>query len=146
MRKQLTRAYPISLRCTPHIAGGIVLGRAIDYVNSIDLEAIAAYEQELLHYGTEQLKTRFADARIIGEAEAKTSVISFLLGEIHPYDLGVLLDKMGVAVRTGHHCTQPIMQHFGIPGTIRASFAFYNTKTEIDQMMEALDRAYNMLA
>lgn len=131
---------------TPHIEGGIVLGTAIDYVNSIGLDAIAAYEQELLHYGTEQLKARFADARIIGEAEAKTSVISFLLGDIHPYDLGVILDKLGVAVRTGHHCTQPIMQYFGIPGTIRASFAFYNTKSEIDQMMDALERAHNMLA
>lgn len=131
---------------TPHIEGGIVLGTAIDYVNSIGLEAIAAYEQELLHYGTEQLKSRFADARIIGEAAAKTSVISFLLGDIHPYDLGVILDKLGVAVRTGHHCTQPIMHYFGIPGTIRASFAFYNTKSEIDQMMDALERAHNMLA
>jgi len=131
---------------TPHIEGGIVLGKAIDYVNSVGLDAIAAYEQELLAYGTAQLKQRFPDLRIIGEAEQKTSVISFLLGEIHPYDVGVILDKLGVAVRTGHHCTQPIMSHFEIPGTIRASFAFYNTKSEIDQMVEALDKAQSMLA
>ncbi len=131
---------------TPHIEGGIVLGTAIDYVNSIGLEAIAAYEQELLHYGTELLRDRFPDLRILGDTEHKTSVISFLLGDIHPYDIGVILDKLGVAVRTGHHCTQPIMQHFGISGTIRASFAFYNTKAEIDQMAEALEKAHNMLA
>jgi len=131
---------------TPHIEGGIVLGNAIDYVNEIGLEAIAAYEQELLQYGTKLLKERFPDLRIFGEAEEKTSVISFLLGSIHPYDTGVILDKLGVAVRTGHHCTQPIMQHFGIPGTIRASFAFYNTKAEIDRLADALEKAQAMLS
>tara|TARA_B100001115_G_C15832050_1_gene415416 strand:- start:213 stop:1454 length:1242 start_codon:yes stop_codon:yes gene_type:complete len=131
---------------TPHIEGGIVLGNAIDYVNEIGLEAIAAYEQELLQYGTQLLKERFPDLRIFGEAEEKTSVISFLLGSIHPYDTGVILDKLGVAVRTGHHCTQPIMQHFGIPGTIRASFAFYNTKAEIDRLADALEKAQAMLS
>lgn len=131
---------------TPNIAGGIVLAKAIDYVNQIGLDAIGAYENELLHYGTQRLKSQFPDLRIIGEAENKASVISFLLGDIHPYDVGVILDKLGVAVRTGHHCAQPIMQHYGINGTIRASFAFYNTKSEIDQMIDALDRAHNMLA
>lgn len=131
---------------TPHIEGGIVLGTAIDYINSIGLEAIAAYEQELLEYGTARLKETFSDLRIIGEAEQKTSVISFLIGSIHPYDLGVILDKLGIAVRTGHHCTQPIMQHFDIPGTLRASFAFYNTKPEIDSMVEALQKAVAMLS
>lgn len=131
---------------TPHIEGGIVLGTAIDYINSIGLDAIAAYEQELLEYGTARLKETFPDLRIIGEAEQKTSVISFLIGSIHPYDLGVILDKLGIAVRTGHHCTQPIMQHFDIPGTLRASFAFYNTKPEIDSMVEALQKAVAMLS
>ncbi len=131
---------------TPHIEGGIVLGEAINYVNSIGLDAIAAYEQDLLSYGNEVLGSQFPDIRFIGEAEEKTSVISFLLGDIHPYDLGVILDKLGIAVRTGHHCAQPIMQHFGIPGTIRASFAFYNTKEEIDRMVEAMVKAHNMLA
>lgn len=131
---------------TPHIEGGIVLGKAIDYVNQIGLDEIAAYEQELLHYGTSLLKDRFPSFRLIGDAQEKTSVISFLMGDIHPYDMGVILDKLGIAVRTGHHCTQPIMQHFGIPGTMRASFAFYNTKAEIDQMADALERAQNMLS
>lgn len=131
---------------TPHIEGGIVLGTAIDYVNEIGLDAIGAYEQELLQYGTQLLKERFPDLRIFGESEEKTSVISFLLGSIHPYDTGVILDKLGVAVRTGHHCTQPIMQHFGIPGTIRASFAFYNTKAEIDRLADALEKAQAMLS
>lgn len=131
---------------TPHIEGGIVLGTALDYVNEIGLDAIAAYEQELLNYGTEQLKAAFPKLRIIGEAEEKTSVISFLLGDIHPYDTGVILDKLGIAMRTGHHCTQPIMQHFGISGTLRASFAFYNTKSEIDSMVEALKKAEMMLS
>lgn len=131
---------------TPHIEGGIVLGKAIDYVNQIGLDEIAAYEQELLHYGTSLLKDRFPSFRPIGDAQEKTSVISFLMGDIHPYDMGVILDKLGIAVRTGHHCTQPIMQHFGIPGTMRASFAFYNTKAEIDQMADALERAQNMLS
>ncbi len=131
---------------TPHIEGGIVLGTAIDYMNSIGLDAIAAYEKELLEYGTAQLKAAFPDLRIIGEAEDKTSVISFLIGAIHPYDMGVILDKLGIAVRTGHHCTQPIMQHFDIPGTLRASFAFYNTKPEIDKLVEALKKAVAMLS
>ncbi len=131
---------------TPHIEGGIVLATAIDYLNNIGLEAIAAYEQELLAYGTEQLKANFPTLRIVGEAEEKTSVISFLIGDIHPYDMGVILDKLGIAMRTGHHCTQPVMQHFGIPGTLRASFAFYNTKPEIDNMIEALKKAEMMLS
>jgi cysteine desulfurase/selenocysteine lyase len=131
---------------TPHIAGGVGLGAAIDYVNTIGLDAIARYEQELLEYGTLVLKERFPKIRMIGEAENKTSVISFLLEGIHPYDAGVILDKLGVALRTGHHCTQPVMKFFDIPGTLRASFAFYNTKSEIDQMADALEKAQAMLA
>lgn len=131
---------------TPHIEGGIVLGTALDYVNGIGLDRIAAYEQELLQYGTEQLKNHFPALRLIGEAAEKASVISFLLGDIHPYDAGVILDKLGIAMRTGHHCTQPLMQRFGIPGTLRASFSFYNTKEEIDRMISALEKAQSMLA
>ncbi len=131
---------------TPHIEAGVVLGKALDYVNTIGLDRIAAYEKELLDYGTEQLRNNFSNIRFIGEAKEKASVISFLLGDIHPYDIGVLLDKMGIATRTGHHCTQPLMKHFGIPGTMRASFAFYNTKAEIDQMVEALAKAEMMLS
>ena len=131
---------------TPNIAGAIGLGLAVDYVNEIGLENISAYEQELLEYATQALKANFPNLRILGEAEQKTSVISFLIGDIHPYDLGVILDKLGVAMRTGHHCTQPIMQRFNIPGTLRASFAFYNTKSEIDQMIAALQKGVAMLS
>jgi cysteine desulfurase/selenocysteine lyase len=130
---------------TPHVEGGIVLGTALDYINHVGLEAIASHEQDLLQYGTEKLKAHFPEIRFIGEAKEKTSVISFLLNGIHPYDMGVLLDKMGIAIRTGHHCTQPIMQFFDIPGTMRASFAFYNTREEIDLMVEALAKAEQML-
>lgn len=129
---------------TPHIEGGIVLGTAIDYLNEIGLEQIAAYEQELLEYGTNKLK-EFEGMRIIGEAKEKTSVISFLLGKNHPYDVGMILDKLGIAVRTGHHCTQPIMDRLDIPGTVRASFAFYNTKEEIDRFAEGLRKVEAML-
>lgn len=131
---------------TPNIAGAIGLGLAVDYVNEIGLANISAYEQELLEYATQELKANFSNLRIFGEAEHKTSVVSFLIGDIHPYDLGVILDKLGVAVRTGHHCTQPIMQYFNIPGTLRASFAFYNTKSEIDQMIAALQKGVAMLS
>lgn len=130
---------------TPNIVGGIVLGTAIDYINDIGLHYIQEQEADLLDYGTSQLKA-MGDVRIIGEAEKKTSVISFLVGELHPYDMGMILDKLGIAMRTGHHCTQPIMDQFKIPGTLRASFAFYNTREEIDRMIEALARAKKMLS
>lgn len=129
---------------TPDICGGIAFGAALDYMNDIGFEAIAGYEQELLRYGTEQLKT-IDGLRIFGEAKEKTAVISFNVGEIHPYDIGTILDKLGIAVRTGHHCAQPIMDYYKIPGTVRASFAFYNTKKEIDTLLESLQRAVNML-
>ncbi len=129
---------------TPNIAGGIAFGAAIDYMNAIGFERIAAYEHELLVYATEQLK-QIEGLRIIGEAEKKASVISFNVGSIHPYDIGAILDKLGVAVRTGHHCAQPVMYHFQIPGTVRASFAFYNTKEEIDSLVEAVKKAVSML-
>lgn len=130
---------------TPNIAGGIVLGTAIDYLNEIGFEAIAAYEQELLEYATQKLE-QIKGLRIIGTAANKTSVISFNVGNIHPYDIGTIIDKLGIAVRTGHHCAQPVMDFFGIPGTIRASFAFYNTKEEIDIFVEALQKAVMMLS
>ena len=129
---------------TPNIAGGIAFGAALDYINSIGLEDIAAYEQELLDYATTQLKT-IEGVRIYGEAQEKTAVISFLVGDIHPYDMGSILDKMGIAVRTGHHCAQPIMDFFQIPGTIRASFSFYNTFEEVDRFIAGVKKAKMML-
>jgi cysteine desulfurase/selenocysteine lyase len=129
---------------TPNIAGGIAFGAALDYMNGIGFDAIAAYEQELLDYATEQLKA-IAGLRIYGEAPQKTAVVSFNVNEIHPYDIGSILDKLGIAVRTGHHCAQPIMEFYKIPGTVRASFSFYNTKEEIDTMIKALIRAIQML-
>lgn len=130
---------------TPNIAGGIVLGYALDYMNEIGFENIAAYEHELLVYGTEKL-LEIEGVKIIGTAKEKASVISFNIEGIHPYDIGVIVDKLGVAVRTGHHCTQPIMDFFGIPGTIRASFSFYNTKEEIDVFIAAVKKAKMMLS
>jgi cysteine desulfurase/selenocysteine lyase len=129
---------------TPNIAGGIAFGAALDYMNAIGFDAIAAYEQELLDHGTAQLKAVDGVA-IYGEAKEKTAVISFNVKGIHPYDIGSILDKMGIAVRTGHHCAQPIMDYYQIPGTVRASFSFYNTKEEIDLMIAALKRAMAML-
>lgn len=130
---------------TPNIAGGIVLGYALDYMNEIGFDNIAAYEHELLVYGTEKL-LEIEGVKIIGTAKEKASVISFNIEGIHPYDIGVIVDKLGVAVRTGHHCTQPIMDFFGIPGTIRASFSFYNTKEEIDTFIAAVKKAKMMLS
>lgn len=129
---------------TPNIAGGIAFGAAIDYMNAIGFDVIAAYEKELLDYGTQQLNA-IQGVEIYGKAKEKTAVISFNVKGIHPYDIGSILDKMGIAVRTGHHCAQPIMDYYQIPGTVRASFSFYNTKTEIDQMIVALKRAMAML-
>jgi len=130
---------------TPNIAGGIAFGAAIDYMNQIGFEAIAAYEEELLVYATDQLK-QIEGIEFIGEAKNKASVISFNLRGIHPYDVGSILDKLGIAVRTGHHCAQPVMQHFNVPGTVRASFAFYNTKEEIDIFVEGVKTAQRMLS
>ena len=129
---------------TPNICGGIAFGVAIDYLNSIGFDAIATYEQELLEYGTQEL-SKIDGVRIYGTSN-KTSVISFNVGEIHPYDIGSILDKLGIAVRTGHHCAQPIMDFYKIPGTVRASFAFYNTKQEIDVFIEGLKKSIMMLS
>jgi cysteine desulfurase / selenocysteine lyase len=130
---------------TPNIEGGIVLGTAIDYMNAIGFDNIAAYEHELLDYGTKRLQ-EIEGLTIYGTTENKTSVISFNIEGIHPYDIGTIIDKLGIAVRTGHHCAQPIMNFFNIPGTIRASFAFYNTKEEIDIFVEAVKKAQMMLS
>ncbi|RTY88225.1 aminotransferase class V-fold PLP-dependent enzyme [Flavobacterium sp. RSP15] len=130
---------------TPNIAGGIVLGTAVDYMNEVGFDNIQQQELELLEYGTKRL-LEIEGLKIFGTAAAKTSVISFNIEGIHPYDIGTIIDKLGIAVRTGHHCAQPIMDFFKIPGTIRASFAFYNTTEEIDVMVEAIKKAKVMLS
>jgi cysteine desulfurase/selenocysteine lyase len=130
---------------TPNIAGGIAFGTAIDYLNNIGFSAIAEYESELLRYATEEL-LKITGLRIYGTGPDKTSVISFNLEGIHPYDVGTILDKLGIAVRTGHHCAQPIMDFYKIPGTVRASFAFYNTKEEVDALVEGVRKAQLMLS
>ena len=129
---------------TPNIAGGIALGKAVEYINEIGYDTIAKYEDSLLKYATSEL-LKIEGLKIYGESKNKTAVISFNIKSIHPYDLGTILDKLGIAVRTGHHCAQPIMDFFEIPGTIRASFSFYNTKQEIDFMVESIKRAKAML-
>ena len=130
---------------TPDICGGIAFGAALDYMNSIGFDNIAAYEHELLEYATEKLM-EIEDLKIYGTSTEKTAVISFNIGEIHPYDIGTIIDKLGIAVRTGHHCAQPVMDYFKIPGTVRASFSFYNTREEIDIFVEGVKRAKNMLS
>ena len=130
---------------TPDYIGSTALAEALRYVQHIGLDKIAAHEHELLTYCTEKL-LEIEGMRIIGTAKEKSSVISFLVGNIHPYDLGMLLDKLGIAVRTGHHCAQPLIDSLGIPGTVRASFAFYNTKEEIDTFVAALKRVVAMLS
>jgi cysteine desulfurase / selenocysteine lyase len=130
---------------TPNIAGGIVLGTAIDYLNNIGFDKIHEYENELLEHATKRLN-EIEGIRIYGNTKNKASVVSFNIDGIHPYDVGSIIDKLGIAVRTGHHCAQPIMNFFCIPGTIRASFSFYNTKEEIDLMVDAVKKAQTMLS
>ena len=129
---------------TPNICGGIAFGVAVDYMNSIGFDAIAKQENELLAYATQEL-TKIEGLKIYGTSH-KTSVISFNLEGIHPYDVGSILDKLGIAVRTGHHCAQPVMEYFCIPGTVRASFSFYNTKEEVDILVAGVKRAQMMLS
>ncbi|KUJ63076.1 cysteine sulfinate desulfinase [Flavobacteriaceae bacterium CRH] len=129
---------------TPNIAGGIVLGTAIDYLNNIGFHNIQKYENELLEHATKRL-LEIEGLKIYGTGK-KASVVSFNIDGIHPYDIGSIIDKLGIAVRTGHHCAQPIMNFFCIPGTVRASFSFYNTKEEIDVMVEAVKKAQIMLS
>ncbi|MCW5518314.1 cysteine desulfurase [Aureitalea sp. L0-47] len=130
---------------TPNIVGGIAFGAAIDYLDNIGLDNIAEYEAELLEYATTEL-LKIDGLKIYGTGSDKTSVISFNLEGIHPYDVGTILDKLGIAVRTGHHCAQPIMDFYKIPGTVRASFAFYNTMEEIDLLVEGIKKAQVMLS
>jgi cysteine desulfurase / selenocysteine lyase len=130
---------------TPNIADGIVLGTAIDYLNEIGFDNIQQQEKELLAHATQKL-LEIEGLKIYGTSEQKTSVVSFNIEGIHPYDIGTIIDKLGIAVRTGHHCAQPIMNYFGIPGTVRASFSFYNTKEEIDIFVEAVKKAKLMLS
>ena len=129
---------------TPHIEGGISLGAALTYMQSVGVENIAAYEHELLIYATEKMQ-QIEGLRIVGTSKHKSSVVSFLVGDIHPYDMGVLLNEQGIAIRTGHHCCQPLMDRFNIEGTCRASFAFYNTKEEIDVLVKAVTKAAMIL-
>ncbi|WP_108823483.1 aminotransferase class V-fold PLP-dependent enzyme [Dysgonomonas sp. Marseille-P4361] len=128
---------------TPNYPDVIALAKAIDYIKSIGLDSIKAYEDQLLKYCTDEL-TKINNIRIFGTSDNKCSVVSFLVGNIHHYDMGMLLDKMGIAVRTGHHCAQPLMEELGIEGTVRASFAFYNTKEEIDKFIEGVKRVVTM--
>lgn len=129
---------------TPNIAGGIGLGAAIDYMNAMDMSAVMAYEHELLEYATSKL-LEIPGLRIIGTAKEKAGVISFVLEGVHPHDIGTILDYEGVAIRTGHHCAQPVMQRFGVPATARASFAFYNTKDEVDVLVRAVRKVKEVL-
>ncbi len=130
---------------TPNISGVIAFGAALDYINGIGLKEIENYENELLKYATKKLK-EIRGLRIFGEAKNKISVISFNVASIHPYDLGSILDKMGIAVRTGQHCAQPVMDYYEIPGTVRVSFSFYNTKKEIDFLILSINKAIKMLS
>jgi cysteine desulfurase/selenocysteine lyase len=130
---------------TPNIVGGIALGVALDYMNQVGFENIASYEEELLQYATKKL-SEIEGLRIYGTSVKKAAVISFNIEGVHPFDIGSILDKFGIAVRTGHHCTQPIMNYYNIPGTVRASFSFYNTKEEIDVMVAAVKKAKMMLS
>jgi cysteine desulfurase/selenocysteine lyase len=128
---------------TPHIAGAIGLGAAIDYVTSVGLDGIMAYEKELLAYGTAAL-SEVPGLRLIGTAKEKAGVLSFVLDGIHPHDVGTIVDQEGVAIRTGHHCTQPLMRRFGIPATARASLAMYTTREELDALVAALAKVHEM--
>ncbi len=130
---------------TPNIAAAIGFATALDYLEEVGYDWIAEQEADLLAYSTSRLK-EIEGIRIVGEAENKASVVSFLLGNTHPYDVGTVLDRLGIAVRTGHHCTQPLMKRYGIPGTVRASFAFYNTRQEVDRLVSGLFKAEKMFA
>lgn len=129
---------------TPNIAGGIGMGATMDYIDGLDWKAAHEFEADVMDYAHERL-SEIEGLRFIGTAEKKTGAISFLVGQIHPYDMGVLLDQLGIAVRTGHHCTQPILERYNIPGTVRASFGIYSTKQEVDQLVKGVERAKRML-
>jgi len=130
---------------TPHIAGAIGLGAAIRYVESVGLERIAAHEHELLEYTTRAV-SGIEGLRIVGTAREKAGVLSFVFGDIHPHDIGTILDQDGIAIRTGHHCSQPVMQRFDIPATARASFAMYNTREEVDALVRGIENVRKVFA
>jgi cysteine desulfurase/selenocysteine lyase len=130
---------------TPHIAGVIGLGAAVDYLQGLDFEQARRYEHRLLEYGIERLR-EVPGLRFIGEARDKASVISFVMDDVHPHDMGTILDRRGLAVRAGHHCAMPVMTYYGVPATTRASLAFYNTPDEIDRLVDALCYAREVLA
>ena len=130
---------------TPNIAGSIGLGAALDYITGLGMDRIGAYEHQLLEYGTERL-SGLSSVRLIGTAQERSGVLSFVMDGIHPHDIGTILDAEGIAVRTGHHCAQPVMERFGIPATVRASLAFYNTKEEIDALVRAIDRVIEVFS
>jgi cysteine desulfurase/selenocysteine lyase len=130
---------------TPHVAGAIGLGAAIEYVNGLGMDSIAVYEHQLLAYATEAVSA-IPGIRLIGTAKEKAGVISFLLDSIHPHDIGTILDQEGIAIRTGHHCAQPVMQRFGIAATARASFALYNTREEVDALVEGIQKVREVFA
>jgi len=129
---------------TPSVGDVIGLGRAIEFMQQVGIAAIAAHEEELLRYATDRIAV-LQGIRLFGTAPGKAAVLSFLVGDAHPYDVGTLIDQLGIAVRTGHHCTQPVMDRYGIPGTVRASFAVYNTRDEVDRFIAALERVLPML-
>jgi cysteine desulfurase/selenocysteine lyase len=130
---------------TPAIAAGIGLGASIDYLNSIDFEAAAAYERELLEYATERMSD-IPGVKLIGTAGEKASVLAFTIEGVHPHDIGTILDQSGIAIRAGHHCAQPVMQFFDVPATARASFAFYNTREEVDKLVDAVQKVIEVFA
>ncbi|MGH2647715.1 MAG: aminotransferase class V-fold PLP-dependent enzyme, partial [Ginsengibacter sp.] len=130
---------------TPNIADTVALKSALDFINETGKEEVRIHENDLLKYATSQLES-IAGLKIVGTAKEKVCVLSFIIKNVHPQDIGVLLDNQGIAVRTGHHCTQPLMDRFKIPGTVRASFAMYNTKEEIDRLINGLQKAIKMLS
>jgi cysteine desulfurase / selenocysteine lyase len=130
---------------TPHIAGGIGLGAAVEYLEKLDMDQLAAHERDVLEYATKRMQ-EVEGLRILARDASRASVVSFVMEDAHPYDTGTILDRMGIAIRTGHHCTQPLMARFGIPGTARASFAFYNTRAEVDQLVDGLQIVRSMFA
>ena len=130
---------------TPNISGAVGLGAAVDYLGEIGMDQVAAHEQDVLTYMMDEL-SKVEDIRLIGTADSKASVQSFLIGDIHPHDLGTILDHQGVAIRTGHHCAMPVMERFCIPGTARASLALYNNRDDVDQLVAALDAAIKIFA
>jgi cysteine desulfurase/selenocysteine lyase len=129
---------------TPHIEGAIGLGAAAEFMMDLEWSAVQAHEDDVLSYATEQVR-EIEGIRLVGTAPEKTSVLSFVFEDIHPYDAGTFLDRLGIAVRTGHHCTQPLLKRYGLPGTIRASFAAYNTREDADRLAEGLHRTREML-